>query len=122
MLDEAYTGRGPLPYLLVRQTLLSQSRYLAAESHLVTFPDTDVIREMHVSPRIDTVRHVPDLPFRVKTDPKLVSVIKTDPLDDKVQEYGVLMQYQDIIGETVAEIQTVQISLEPVREVLDPLG
>ena len=53
---------------------------------------------------------------------KLVSVIKTDPLDDKVQEYGVLMQYQDIIGETVAEIQTVQISLEPVREILDPFG
>ena len=79
-------------------------------------------RKMHVSPRIDTVRHVPDLPSRVKTDPKLVSVIKTDPLDDKVQEYGVLMQYQDIIGETVAEIQTVQISLEPVREILDPFG
>ena len=52
MLDEAYTGRGPLPYLLVRQTLLSQSSYLAAESHLVTFPDTDVIREMHESPDV----------------------------------------------------------------------
>ena len=81
-----------------------------------------MIWEMHISSCINSIDNMTYFPFRVKTDLKLICVIKPDPFYHQMKENGVLMQDKDIIGETITEIQPVYISLEFIRKILNTLG